>query len=231
MSARGALSEACRLRIESQAASLFAGGVAVAVTDPGADLTAELFHVEQSAVEGATAAREREFIAGRAAARAAQRALGLNPQPIPMGADRAPVWPDGQTGSISHARGVCVAAVTTDPAIAALGVDIEENAPLPEEVFDTVLHLHEQRWIYRQPDPGRIARIFFSAKECAYKAQYPLSRRIFGFELITVVPDLLRGTFEARFTRPVSPFSRGSVLSGRFFFAEGVIMTAITLRH
>lgn len=231
MSAPGTLSETRRLRIESQAAALFPASVAVALTDPGADLGDGLFHVEQSAVEGAVPAREKEFLAGRSAVRAAQRALGLQPQPIPMGPDRAPVWPEGQTGSISHAGGVCVAAVTTDPSIAALGIDIEEDAPLPEEVFDTVLHLHEQRWIYRQPDPGSVARIFFSAKECAYKTQYPLSRQMFGFEIISVVTDLQRGTFEARFTRPVSPFSRGSVLSGRFFVAEGLIMTAITLRH
>jgi len=231
MTEPGTLSEARRLRIEARATSLFPGSVAVAVADPCAEIAADLFHVEQSAIEGAVPSRRREFLAGRAAARLAQQALGLPPQRVLMGADRAPIWPEGLSGSISHAGGVCIAAVTVDPTIAALGLDIEDDAALPEELFDSVLHLHEQRWIDRRPDPGRVARIFFSAKECAYKAQYPLSGRVFGFEFITVVPDLDRGTFEARFTRPVSPFSHGSLLAGRFSVGDGLIMTAITLRH
>ena len=74
-----------------------------------------------------------------------------------------------------------------------------------------------------------MARLFFSAKECAYTAQYPLSRRVFGFEYITIAPDPARGTFDARFTRPVSPFSYGSVLSGRYSVHDGLIITAITV--
>jgi 4'-phosphopantetheinyl transferase EntD len=38
-------------------------------------------------------------------------ALGLPERPIPMGRDRAPVWPEGVVGSISHSDAFCLAAV------------------------------------------------------------------------------------------------------------------------
>jgi len=216
-------------RIKALVEGLFPRGVAVAVADPAAEASGELFHVEHSVIEGAVPARRREFLAGRAAARTAQQALGHAPRPVVPGPDRAPAWPEGLCGSISHAGGVCIAVVSDDPAIASLGLDIEENAPLPDDIFDTVLHLREQHWVNRQDNPGQMARLMFGAKECAYKAQYPLSQQLFGFDALAILPNLAQGTFEARFTRPVPPFSHGSRLAGRLLFAEGLIITAIAL--
>ena len=53
--------------------------------------------------------RRREFFAGRLAAHRAMEALGHLPEPVPMGQDRAPVWPQGLVGSISHGAGACAA--------------------------------------------------------------------------------------------------------------------------
>jgi len=216
--------------LEALVAGLFPLPVGVGITNPLTYAGRELFHVEQAAIRNAIPARQREFRAGRAAARAAQVALGLAPRPVPMGDDRAPVWPAGLSGSISHTGDTCIAVLCNDPVIAALGLDIEEDAPLPADILDTVLAPDERRWISQQADPGRMARLFFSAKECAYKAQYPLTRQLFGFEVITISADPGAGRFEARFTRPMPPFASGTRLAGRLSVTHGLIITAIALR-
>ncbi|MCC5969953.1 MAG: 4'-phosphopantetheinyl transferase superfamily protein [Pararhodobacter sp.] len=216
-------------RLGARVTELFPAGVGVGVCGSDIALYDGLFHVEQRAILGAAPARQREFLAGRMAARRAQQALGRAPQPVLMGADRAPVWPAGLRGSISHAGRACVAVVTDDPAIAAMGVDIEDDAPLPKDIHDTVLLPEEQHWIGQQTSPDLLARLFFSAKECAYKAQYPLTRQLFGFDVITIRPDLLARSFEAQFMQAVPPFASGALLAGRFSIDEGLIITAVTI--
>ena len=213
-------------RLIARARGLFTVAAGVGHTDPRAP-HATMFHVEQSAFQNAVPARRREFLAGRAAARQAQEALGLVARPVPVGADRAPIWPEGLCGSISHTADTCLAVVCNDPSVSTIGLDIEEAEPLPDDILETVLTHDERRWIAQQPDPRLLARAIFSAKECAYKAQYPLSRQLFGFEVIAVTPG--PGTFEARFTRAIPPFDAGHMLRGRLSIGGGLILTGMTI--
>ena len=48
--------------------------------------------------------RKTEYLAGRWCAREALRILGFDGIPG-MGADRAPIWPGGTVGSITHSKG------------------------------------------------------------------------------------------------------------------------------
>ena len=180
---------------------------------------ADLFPQEAQAIAGAVPLRQHEFAAGRKAARAALR----RPLPIPMGADRAPVWPPGWVGSITHAGGWAIAAVSADHRL--LGIDLELDDDLPADIWDTVLLPSERDGLHGRADAGRLARVIFSAKESAYKAQYPLSRALFGFEQFAV--DLGEGVFTATFQGAVGPFRRGDRLDGRFARADGFILTAI----
>lgn len=216
-------------QLEVLVAALFPVRVGVGVTNPLAETDGALFHVEQEAIRRAIPARQREFRAGRTAVRMAQAALGLAPCAVPMGPDRAPVWPDGQCGAISHAGDTCIAVVCADPAIKALGLDIEPRAPLPDDILETVLNPDERHWISQQPNPGVLARLFFSAKECAYKAQYPLTGQLFDFDTIAIAVNPGQGEFEAVFTRPVPPFARGAGLVGRLSVTDRLIITAIAL--
>lgn len=218
-----------RQMLEAQVAALFPVRIGIGITNPLASSDGGLFHVEQEAIRNAIPARQREFHAGRAAARMAQAALGLVPSAVPMGPDRAPVWPEGQCGAISHAGDTCIAVICRDPAIKALGLDVEVNEELPADALDTVLLPDELRWINQQPNPGQLARLFFSAKECAYKAQYPVSGQLFGFDTIAIAADPAQGVFEARFTRPVPPFASGARLAGRLSVTDRLIITAIAL--
>src|SRR4051812_37543143 len=99
-------------------AGLLPAGVAVAESfgdEPEADLHPE----EAAAVAGAAERRRREFAAVRACARTALAALGVPPVAVPPDvaaeqawARRAPGWPEGGTGGMTHCDGDRAAAGT-----------------------------------------------------------------------------------------------------------------------
>lgn len=112
--------------------------------------------------------RRRELATGRRLARAALTALGEEAVPLLPDALRAPQWPEGVVGSITHADGLVAAAVGCVRAdLRALGIDAEPDLPLPADVVPVALTVAEQA---RGPD---VARLLFSLKEAAYKAWSP----------------------------------------------------------
>lgn len=100
-----------------------------------------------------------------------------------------------------------------------VGIDLELDQNLPEEVRETVL-LPQERGV-----DGRRARLIFSAKECAYKAQYPVTKKLFGFDTFAI--DLGEGVFRAVWQRDLGPFQAGQALEGRFAIGSGFILTGI----
>lgn len=184
--------------------------VPVALGDTGA-----LLGAERAAITGAVPARQREFAAGRMAAR---MAMGQQ-MVLPMGSDRAPLWPDGWSGSITHAGPWAVAAAMRGQGM--VGLDMEPDEDLPEEILDTVLTPIERAALRDL----RQARLIFAIKEAAYKAQYPRSRQIFGFEVFEV--RLSGDGFEAVFQQSIGPFQRGEGLFGRFGTAGGFVMAGL----
>lgn len=153
------------------------------------DEVAELTASEAASVARAVPARRQEFAAGRLAVRRARAGLGLPSddlaEGLPAGPDRLPLWPDGMTGSISHAAGLAVAAVARPPV--RLGIDLEEDKPLDPGLVEEIC----------LPAEGAMPPIrVFSAKEAIFKAEYPRTRVLHGFHGIEV--DLARG--RARYT-------------------------------
>ena len=207
-------------RLAAAARGILPPGVAVAAANPGT-----LYPMlPGETLPGAIPARLREFSAGRHAARTALAALGHPVRPIPPGDDRAPVWPLGISGSITHSRTACLAAATTGPGI---GLDLEDDTPLEADLWSTILIPEEQRWALAQPNPGQAAKLIFSAKEAAYKAQYPVTLALFGFD--TLALQVADAAFTATFQRRVGPFAAGHTLHGRHIRAERHILTAVTL--
>jgi len=210
--------------------SLTGSGVAVAAMDIGHTKGA-LFPQENAAIARATKARKQEFTTGREAARLAMRRLGVTPTEIPMGADRAPVWPKGLRGSISHSGDICVAVLARSSTFQSLGIDIEADAPLDDDLLDTICTGNEQRWLLTQDADarGKLAKLMFSAKECAYKCQYPLSLDMIDFMAFEISLDLEKHRFDAKFTRPVGPFTAGTRFLGHYGAAFGSFATTICL--
>ena len=173
---------------------------------------------------GTVPARLAEFTAGRSAARQALRDLGLAPAAIPMGPDRAPLWPEAATGSISHCAGACLAVMGLARDYRGLAVDIEPLHALPADLWPTILRPEEQHEISTLPPAQQglqVLRIFV-AKEAAYKAQYPITRQIFDFQTLRIVWKYQN--FTAEFCTDIPPIEKHFQITGccaesRHFFA------------
>ena len=66
--------------------------------------------------------RQREFLAGRWCAEQALQRLAAGSTHVAMAEDRAPIWPNGVVGSITHSGNFAAAAVAWAADIAGLGV-------------------------------------------------------------------------------------------------------------
>jgi len=213
---------------------LFGIDVAVAVTNPLDDPPAPFASEAAALSANAVAKRRNEFAAGRAAAHLAMEDLGIPPTPILIGEKRAPIWPEGLVGSISHTKSCAMAAVAKLGDVRALGVDVEEDRPLSDDLVPEICSDREQAWLRLQNNPGQLAKVIFSAKEAAYKCQYTLSQRYFGFDGMELSLELsngqTQGSFQARFTADQPPFYSNDRIFGRFAIGTGVIVSTAELR-
>jgi 4'-phosphopantetheinyl transferase EntD len=192
-----------------------------------------LFPEEEAWITRAIPKRRREFATGRWCARQALARLGLPDVPLPPAPDRAPRWPAGIVGSITHSDTLCIVAVARQDHVHALGVDTEPWAPLDAELWPLVCTPTELGWLMRQPPRlrGYLARALFSAKEATYKCQYPLTGAMLDFLDLEVALDLPGGRFSTMLRRAVGPcLSAGSTLHGALCFQAGHVLTGLALR-
>lgn len=204
--------------------------VATSSVDPADE--AHLFAEEQLLVATAVARRRREFASARCLARALLARLGEQPRPLLRTPDRAPSWPAGVVGSISHCEGRVAAAVARRDDLAGLGIDIEPDAAIDTSLWDRICTPAE---IERLPGPdaevrGRAVRLLFSAKEALYKCVHPYAGRFIGFREVEIGlgPD---GHFSASMPEDVLralPAEDG--LSGSFARRDGWILTGTILK-
>jgi 4'-phosphopantetheinyl transferase EntD len=193
-----------------------------------------MFSAEAAAVAGAVAERRREFGTVRYCARKALRQLGVPAGPILPDVDRAPRWPAGVVGSMTHCAGYRAAVVARSGELRGVGVDAEPHAPLPAAAPDLVLRDDERMRVRElaETDPGRHwDRIVFCTKEAVYKAWFPLTRRWLDFPdvSVTLSPD---GAFVARLDVP-GPRVAGVGLrgfAGRWTVDHGLVVAATSVR-
>ncbi|WFE38322.1 4'-phosphopantetheinyl transferase superfamily protein [Micromonospora sp. WMMD998] len=207
--------------------------VAVAVAGP-ADWSGALLPVERAALgDRAVPSRRRDFTAGRVCARRALAALGLPATPVPAGTDRAPIWPPGVVGTITHTAGYCAAAAAHASDLRAVGIDAERRRPLTPGVRRKVCRPDEEADLARLPSGPPWPTVLFSVKETVYKVWYPLVGTWLGFPDARVTLDPDAGTFHAEIapTRladaPVS--DPPSSMSGRFAVDDDLVRTAAVL--
>ncbi|MEO0911427.1 MAG: 4'-phosphopantetheinyl transferase superfamily protein [Pseudomonadota bacterium] len=212
------------------ARSVFSGPISAAATDPRQD-PGGLMPEEAAAISRAAPKRKREFAAGRLAARRAMAALGHANEPLPMASDRTPVWPEGLVGGISHTDRICLAVAARRESVAALGIDVEGATALSQDLWDTVLTPSDQSLLRSFPrsERGLMAKIIFSAKECTYKCQYAISRKLFGFDQVDITLDIEGKRFWAVFNEAAEPFQKSDCLAGNFALDHGLIVTGMSL--
>jgi 4'-phosphopantetheinyl transferase EntD len=197
---------------------------------PILDLSAPELHPEDlSALVSAAARRRREYATGRRYARLALGRLGVEPGPLSAGPDRAPTWPRGVTGSISHCENWAVAVVGPSATLGTIGIDVELHRSLPGNVVPLVCSSAEREALARMR-PREIAweTVVFSAKESLYKAWHPIAQRWLDFLDVEVRLYPATRCFSARLLRDRE--TTGQALScGRFAIDDRHIAASIVL--
>jgi 4'-phosphopantetheinyl transferase EntD len=169
-----------------------------AVIDPTDE--ARLFPEETAIVATAVAKRRREFASGRVLLR---RLLDTD-EPVTVLVSRAPQLPAGVVASLAHDDEIVVAAVSRDPSVRALGIDIEPIGAVDGEVADAVRRPEE-----RHLDPTWV----FVVKEATYKAWSTQGGRFLRHEDVSV-SDLGGGRFVATVLDEGRSFTGSSTLVG-----------------
>ncbi|MBB5877477.1 4'-phosphopantetheinyl transferase superfamily protein [Xanthomonas sp. 3498] len=156
--------------------------------------------------------RQAEYLAGRRAALAALRAAGSTATDLPIGADRAPVWPTGFLGSLSHTDGLAVAiAMPVSAGAQGIGLDVERvvAADQLEAIRSLALDASDcaalaglarvRGWPYA-------LTLGFSAKESFYKAAAATVGRLFDFDALRIEGcDPASGSLDTRIATPLAP--------------------------
>lgn len=128
--------------------------------------------------------RQAEFLAGRYCAKRALVKLGGEPCHIPIGRHRAPQWPQGVIGSISHDTQTACAIVAHSEDIRFVGVDIEpivteENMKAINEL--AINDCEKVALEKTELNVNEATTLVFSAKESVFKALYPYVGNYFDF--------------------------------------------------
>jgi 4'-phosphopantetheinyl transferase EntD len=143
-----------------------------------------------------------------------------------MAENRAPIWPDGVVGSITHTGAFAAAAVAWVADIAALGIDSEQiiDPAAARDIAD--ICMVDEATLFKAAH-GRnfceFCTFVFSAKESVFKCLFPLTRKFLEFSdvLITSI-DWHRNYFT---WTTVSGYAG----TGRQSQADGLVHTAVEM--
>jgi 4'-phosphopantetheinyl transferase EntD len=209
---------------------LFPADVATAHGD-SSDPSAPFFPGEEELVKNAVLKRKLEFANGRACARAALAHFGVTPQPLLALPSRELRWPMGFIGSVTHTSRLCAAAAGRASDYDGLGLDAEPALPLPENLLSRVCSVDELEAAetFHVLSPHVCARLIFSAKEAAYKCQFPSSGAFLGFDDVAIELSE-QGTFVAHVLPALSGLAGREQLPGHWLCRNGFLLTAVWLR-
>ncbi len=148
-----------------------------------------LFPEEALAVASAAERRRSHFAAGRQCARAGLNHLGVEPTPLLASADRAPLWPEGVVGSITHTAAYALAVLCREPSVG-VGVDAERVGRVKADLYRRLFTANELEVLAGLEPAARdeLATAIFGAKEAFYKAQHPTTRSWVGFQDVMARP-------------------------------------------
>jgi 4'-phosphopantetheinyl transferase EntD len=190
---------------------------------------ASMFKVEETHIAGSVEKRKREFRAGRSLAREALEELGIGPCAIPVGPNREPIWPAMITGSVSHCSSLGVVALGLRNAYESIGVDIELNKPLPQDIPELIFTNHERNSLPGSPGVQNLDTLTFSAKETVFKCLFPILGFYFDFKEVSLGFDTAGKKFTAHLpARIAQQIGRGQLI-GHYHTSESYILTLVYL--
>ena len=181
-----------RHALAEQLVSRLDNAIALCVAEPYM-WSEPVFAAEEQIIQGATFKRQTEFRAGRHCAHSLLNQLGYPDFALLKQADRQPLWPSDVVGSISHTQNFCMAACASAYRIKLLGLDVENNLALDDDILDSTHHAAEK--LYLAEHPVLPARLIFSIKESIFKCLYPQVKKYFDFLDVDVALNPEQGSF------------------------------------
>jgi enterobactin synthetase component D len=177
--------------------------------------------------------RQAEYIAGRWCAAVAIRSLEEGFAGQIESVERAPLWPAGFVGSITHTKSFAWAAVARTRDLRGVGVDAE-TIPSSGGV-EAIKRVATSPDDDPAPEGDAVAEaihyaLLFSAKESLFKCLHPLVGKMFwyGDAAVAFVPGA--GRFRATLkTELDAEFREGTTLEGSYSVGEGRVYTAVTV--
>lgn len=198
------------------------------------DHTHLLNPAELACICSAAPKRRREFSTARYAIRQIIDNWGIPAHPVPTGQDGQPIWTKPVHGSISHTRDLCWVALTHDPHIRSIGIDIERRERMHPGLWDRITTPAEQSRLRSGQLPSDISSddvhsIIFSAKEAFFKCQYPLTSRWLGFKDVELSISIESNSAAASIINGQPLPTGGLTLSGHFMITEQHIFSIFLL--
>ncbi|MEO8225499.1 MAG: 4'-phosphopantetheinyl transferase superfamily protein [Gammaproteobacteria bacterium] len=190
------------------------------------DTASPLHEAERAATARMSPRRLQEFCAGRTQARIVLRELGVAPPFVAVSPARAPLWPTGVVGSISHTGELALAVAARANDVRSIGIDIEPAVPLDAELLHRVCLPAEVARLGDPPRAATRAKLTFSAKESTYKCLAPLTGIFLEFEDVEIRFDWEGLRFTASGHGPKSAVIDEASIAGHFALAGGHWLTA-----
>lgn len=207
----------------------------MALSEPATAIGADLLRwaAARPEMQRMVESRRHEYLLARRCAGELLRQAGAPVAWVGSRADRAPDWPAGFAGSITHGAGLVAVAVGRGSGV---GIDVE--ALLGEadrlHVETSCLTPAERQRLEPLPQAGQVAlaTLLFSAKEAFFKCLYPAVRCWFDFldaEAVAVDPagEGVSGRLRLRLLKHLAAgFGAGYELEGTFRFEQGRVFVA-----
>lgn len=180
----------------------------------------------------AVAKRRAEYLAGRYLARQALAKLGYHDFTLLRAEDRAPLWPQGIAGAISHNVDTALCAVHRESGLGGIGIDVETRMPVKraEDLWSGIISTQEHEWLRQQPQAfEQLLTLVFSAKESLFKALYPQVRCYFDFlDACFTQLNMQQQTFELELLKTLTPQCHaGRRFNGHFLLQGDNVTTLI----
>ncbi|SEJ05714.1 4'-phosphopantetheinyl transferase [Pseudomonas sp. NFR16] len=187
-----------------------------------------------ASIQRSVAKRQAEFLAGRLCAREAMRLLDGRTHVPPIGDDRAPVWPEGLCGSITHSTGWAAAIVARRQHWRGLGMDAEQlmSNERALRLAGEILTADELKRMAAGPEDqvAHQVTLTFSLKESLFKALYPLVLKRFYFEDAELLEWSDDGRARLRLKIDLSAeWHDGKELEAQFGVRDGQLLSLVAI--
>ena len=182
-------------------------------------------------IQRAVAKRQAEYLAGRLCAREALLATGGPAQVPGTDEERAPIWPAGFCGSITHGDGWAAAIVARHSQWRGLGLDVESrlDTPRAQRLAAEILTPDELARLHPKQTALQVT-LTFSLKESLFKALFPLVRQRFYFEHAELVHWSAGGHACLRLLTDLSAeWHRGREIDGQFSLFDDRLLSLVAI--